>query len=124
MEHPHKYHPYVDQFKKPATLITRDFAAEEAERQKRRKHIDHRAKAFEELVNDNTHFGDSTPKMGHSIGSRVRCLRSQNEWTQRELALKMSVKVDLIRDIENGTARMDNRVIRKLETIFGESIRD
>ena len=120
-----RYNPYEDQFAKPQTFITKGASVVQAEEQRRRRGLgDRKARQFEEIANDTETFGNQMPTMGSSIGNKVRSLRSQNEWTQKELAMKMSVKVDVIRDIENGSARMDTKLIRKLETIFGESIRD
>ena len=117
-----RYNPYEDQFPQPETFVTKGGSNNVESKRKQRKCIDHRAKAFEEIVNDDSHFGDHTIKVGVTIGNKVRNLRCENEWTQKELAMKLNVKVDVIRDIENGSAKKDMKLLRHLESIFNESI--
>jgi putative transcription factor len=58
-----------------------------------------------------------------SFGNRLKNLRTQKEMSQRDLALRASVKVDVIRDYENGRATPNPQFIRRLETILGGSLR-
>jgi ribosome-binding protein aMBF1 (putative translation factor) len=59
-----------------------------------------------------------------SFGTRLKTLRAQKEMSQRDLALRASVKVDVIRDYENGQAIPNAQFIRRLESILGGSLRE
>ena len=117
-----RYNPYEDQFPQPETFVTKGAVNTSANGKKQRKCIDHRAKAFEEIVNDDSHFGDHTVKVGVTIGNCVRVLRAEREWTQKELAMKLNVKADVIRDIENGSGKKDMKLLRRLEAVFEDTI--
>lgn len=63
-------------------------------------------------------------RTGMDIANRIKTLRAQKEMTQKEVAQRMSVKVDIIRDYENGKAIPDSRIINRLEQILGGTIRE
>jgi putative transcription factor len=52
------------------------------------------------------------------FGNRLKNLRVSKEMNQRDLALKTSVKVDVIRDYENGRGTPNPQLIRRLESIL------
>jgi putative transcription factor len=58
------------------------------------------------------------------LAARLKALRSQKEMTQKDLALRASVKVDIIRDYENGRGIPDGRLISRLEQILGGRLRE
>jgi putative transcription factor len=58
-----------------------------------------------------------------AFGNRLKALRVHKEMSQRDLALRASVKVDIIRDYENGRAIPNPQFIRLLESILGGSLR-
>jgi ribosome-binding protein aMBF1 (putative translation factor) len=43
--------------------------------------------------------------------------------TQKDLAMRASVKIEVIRDFENGKGIPDGRLIHRLEQILGGSLR-
>jgi putative transcription factor len=59
-----------------------------------------------------------------NLASRLKALRSQKELSQKDLAQRASVKVDVIRDYENGKGVPDGRLISRLEQILGAPLRD
>jgi putative transcription factor len=59
-----------------------------------------------------------------SFGTQLKTLRAQKEMSQRDLALRASVKIDVIRDYENGRAIPNTQLIRTLESILGSSLRE
>ena len=59
-----------------------------------------------------------------TVANRIKTLRAQKEMTQKDLAQRANVKLDVIRDLENGKAQPDNRVLARLEQILGGQIRD
>ena len=63
-------------------------------------------------------------RSGMELANRIKTLRSQKEMTQKDLALRASVKVDVIRDYENGKAIPDSKLISRLEQILGGPLRD
>jgi putative transcription factor len=54
----------------------------------------------------------------------MKALRAQKEMSQKDLAQQASVKVDVIRDYENGRGVPDGRLISRLEQILGGPLRD
>ena len=63
-------------------------------------------------------------RTGMDLANRMKTLRSQKEMTQKEVAQRANVKVDVIRDYENGKAIPDARLISRLEQILGGQLRD
>jgi putative transcription factor len=61
---------------------------------------------------------------GVDFANRLKTLRSQKEMSQKDLAQRASVKVDIIRDYENGKGQPDGKLIKRLEQILGGSLRD
>jgi putative transcription factor len=57
------------------------------------------------------------------FGNRLKNMRTAKELSQRDLALRASVKVDVIRDYENGRGTPNPQLIRCLESILGGSLR-
>lgn len=56
-----------------------------------------------------------------SIGEFIFELRIKNRLTQKQLADKLNVSVDLVSKWEKGSRRPDNTSINALETLLGES---
>jgi putative transcription factor len=63
-------------------------------------------------------------RTGLDLASRLKALRSQKEMSQKDLAQRASVKVDVIRDYENGKGIPDGRLISRLEQILEGPLRD
>jgi putative transcription factor len=61
---------------------------------------------------------------GLDLATRLKTLRAQKEMTQKDLAMRASVKVDVIRDYENGRGVPDGRLISTLEQILGGPLRN
>lgn len=78
-------------------------------------------RAMNEIDNNTEDF--EVQRSGQDIANKMKALRTQKEMTQKDLALRASVKVDVIRDYENGTAIPDNRLIKKFEQILGGKLR-
>jgi len=73
------------------------------------------------IENDTEHF--DVERVDLSIGVRMRDLRAEKEWTQKDLAMRANVKVDVVRDYENGKAVPDNKILSKFEQVLGAPIR-
>ena len=63
-------------------------------------------------------------KTPSSLANRLKALRAQKEWTQKDLATRSSVRIDIIRDLENCKGTPDPKIIAKLEQCLGGSLRD
>jgi putative transcription factor len=83
---------------------------------------DGQARKQSEIENETECF--EVPTTGMSFAARLKAVRSQKEMTQKDLAQRASVKIDIIRDYENGKGQPDGKVIRRLEQILGTSLRD
>lgn len=75
-----------------------------------------------EIDNNTENF--EIQKSGMDLANRMKNLRNQKEMTQKDLALRASVKVDVIRDYENGKAIPDQKLIARFEQILGGPLRD
>ena len=113
----------IDQFAKPKTYVTGGGPPKGANGKPIRKHVDSAAKRFAEIENDTDHFGDSRPRVGIEMGNRMKTLRAQKEWTQKDLALRAGVKIDIVKDYENGTAVPNPKLIKKFEQVLEGSLR-
>jgi putative transcription factor len=83
--------------------------------------VDAQTRRLQNLENETECF-----KVEHtsvSLANRIKTLRAQKELTQRDLALRASVKIDVIRDYENARGVPDVQLIRRLEQILGGSLR-
>lgn len=117
-----------DQFTDKKRYITRGFKAaaiaNETKQNAKRgppKFESAAARTFK-IEEDTDHFGDIS-RVGIDIGNRMRYLRGQKEWSQKDLALKAGVKVDVVRDYENGKAVPNGRIISKFEQVLEGSLR-
>ena len=115
---------YNDPFAKPKTYVTGGGPPKGANGKPVRKHVDSKAKQFAEIENDTDHFGDSRPKVGMSVANKMKTLRAQKEWTQKDLAMRAGVKIDVVKDYENGTAVPNPKIMKKFEDALGGSIRN
>ena len=115
---------YNDQFAVPKTYVTGGGPPKGPNGKPVRKHVDSKAKQFAEIENDTDHFGDTRPKVGMAVGNRMKTLRSQKEWTQKDLALRCGVKIDVIKEYENGTAVPNPKLMKKFEQVLEGSIRE
>jgi putative transcription factor len=59
-----------------------------------------------------------------SFANRLKTLRAQKEMSQKDLAQRANVKIDIIRDYENGKGTPDGKLISRLEQILGGPLRD
>jgi putative transcription factor len=64
------------------------------------------------------------PTTDISFANRLKTLRCEKEMTQKDLAQRANVKVDIIRDYENGKGIPDGKLISRLEQILGGPLRD
>ncbi|KAH0788578.1 Multiprotein-bridging factor 1 [Histomonas meleagridis] len=80
-----------------------------------------KARAMNEIDNNTECFEVKT--VGFEFANKMKTLRTQKGWTQKDLALRASVKIDVVRDYENGTAIPDNRMIKRFEQVLGEKLR-
>jgi putative transcription factor len=58
-----------------------------------------------------------------TFANRLKNLRAEKNMTQKDLAMRASVKIEVIRDFENGKGIPDGRLIHRLEQILGGSLR-
>jgi|SRR3990172_707860 len=65
---------------------------------------------------------DAPKPVGLSIGKQIQQARLNKKMTQDELAQKINVKPNIIRDYENGKAIPDKKVIQKISQILGIKI--
>ncbi|OHS98793.1 Multiprotein-bridging factor 1 [Tritrichomonas foetus] len=63
-------------------------------------------------------------RSGMDLANRMKTLRSQKEMTQKDLAHRASVKIDIVRDYENGKAIPDPKIIARFEQVLGGPLRD
>ena len=113
---------YNDMFAKPKTYVTSG-VAKGPNGKPIKKRVDSAAKKFAELENDSEHFGDSRPKVTIEMANRMKTLRAAKEWTQKDLALRAGVKIDVVKSFENGTAEPNGKLIKKFETVLEGSLR-
>ena len=117
---------YGDQFYDPRTYVKRPPPeGSKAARQAAGKPVyrpDAAARRMNEIDNNTENFEVKTT--GMDFANRMKTLRSQKEMTQKELAQRANVKVDVVRDYENGKAIPDNRIIARFEQILGGPLRD
>jgi putative transcription factor len=83
---------------------------------------DGQARRMQAIDNETECF--EVERTGHDLATRLKTLRSQKELSQKDLAQRASVKVDVIRDYENGRGVPDGRLIARLEQILGGRLRD
>ena len=53
------------------------------------------------------------------MGKKIECLRLQKNWSQEELANKMSITIDIIKNIEKGTEKYNVIIVNKFKRCFG-----
>lgn len=56
---------------------------------------------------------------GSEYGKRVQQARCEKKLKQKELANKLNVKEDVIREIENGKGKVDGKICSKIFQILG-----
>lgn len=111
-----------DQFARPPTFVTRGGGSGPNGSQQRKK-VDSQAKKFAMIENDSEHFGDHRQKVGVDFANKMRTLRNNKEWTQKDLAIRCGVKVDVIKDYESGNAEPNPKLIKKFEQVLEGSLR-
>ena len=79
------------------------------------------ARRMNQIDNETENF--QIPQSGLDLANRIKTIRCQKEMTQKDLAVRANLKVDIIRDYENGKAIPDNKIIKRLETALGEPLR-
>jgi ribosome-binding protein aMBF1 (putative translation factor) len=59
-----------------------------------------------------------------SMAKKIAQLRSDAKLTQKDLAFKLNVHANVIKDYENGTIIPNATVINKIEKVLGARVRD
>lgn len=76
-------------------------------------------KQFKQLDSDEP----EAPKVvGLSVGKQIQTARTQKKMSQKDLAMKINVKPNVIQEYESGKAIPDSKVIRKISQILGIKI--
>lgn len=58
-------------------------------------------------------------KVNLSVGKAIQKARMEKKLTQKELAMKLMVKTNVITDYENGKAIPDNKLLSKMQRLLG-----
>lgn len=61
-------------------------------------------------------------ELRHGIGSRIKDMRKQRHWTQKDLATKLDVSVSILNKYEGGANTPPLQVLLKLSAIFETSL--
>lgn len=61
-------------------------------------------------------------ELRHGIGSRIKDMRKQRHWTQKDLATKLDVSVSILNKYEGGANTPPLQVLLKLSAVFGTSL--
>lgn len=114
----------IDQFYDPRTYAKKAALPNTGKKtlNKNNGRPDAQARKMNDIDNNTECF--AVERTGMDFANRMKTLRSQKEMTQKEVAQRANVKVDVIRDYENGKAIPDNRLISRLEQILGGQLRD
>lgn len=80
------------------------------------------ARRMQVIENETESFQIQTTDI--SLANRIKTLRAQKEWSQKDLATRASVKIDIIRDYESGKGMPDQKIIARLEQVLGGPLRD
>jgi putative transcription factor len=83
---------------------------------------DSSARKMMEIENETERFQVETTDI--SFANRLKTLRAQKEMSQKDLAQRASVKINIIQDYENGKGMPDGKLIARLEQILGGPLRD
>lgn len=59
------------------------------------------------------------PTISFTLSSEIRQARQQKNWTQKELAQRISERVDVVASYENGKAIPNQQIIGKLKRALG-----
>eukprot|EP01122_Echinamoeba_exundans_P003226 TRINITY_DN13354_c1_g1_i1.p1 TRINITY_DN13354_c1_g1~~TRINITY_DN13354_c1_g1_i1.p1 ORF type:complete len:145 (+),score=37.03 TRINITY_DN13354_c1_g1_i1:127-561(+) len=58
-------------------------------------------------------------RVGVAFGQRVQQARAAKNWTQKDLAVQISEKPNVVQEYENGSAIPDTKIILKMEKALG-----
>ncbi len=61
-------------------------------------------------------------ELRQGIGSRIKDMRKQRHWTQKDLATKLEVSVSILNKYEGGANAPPLQVLLKLSALFGTSL--
>lgn len=111
-----------DQFYDPRTYVKKAQPRGGGATGPKRPPPDSQARKMAQIENNTETF--DVPRVDVSIANRLKTLRSQKEMSQKDLAQRANVKIDVIRDYENGKAIPDNKLIKKFEQILGGTIKE
>lgn len=87
-----------------------------------RRPPDSAARKMAEIENNTETFDVS--HTGVDMANRIKSLRAAKEMSQKDLAQRANVKIDIVRDYENGRAIPNSKIISKFEQILGGPIRE
>ena len=76
------------------------------------------AKKLEEETEELSH-----KKLDHNVSIRIQQARQAKGWTQKELAVKINEKQDVISSYETGKVIPNNQILGKLERVLGVKLR-
>ena len=114
----------IDQFYDPRTYAKKSTVPNTTKKANNKQNGRPDAQTRKMNMIDNNTECFTIEKTGMDLANRMKTLRSQKEMTQKEVAQRANVKVDVIRDYENGKAIPDARLISRLEQILGGQLRD
>ena len=78
--------------------------------------------SVKKLENETDTFVHKTVSM--NMAKKIAKLRSEAKLTQKDLAFKLNIHTNIIRDYENGTIIPTSTVINKIEKALGARVRD
>jgi putative transcription factor len=86
------------------------------------KNVQHRppdARKIEEEEEE----GGSIPTVGLSLGQRIQQARAAKGWSQKDLAMRISEKAQVVQQYEQGKAIPNSAVLAKMEQALGVKLR-
>jgi len=92
------------------------------EQPKKQIHIDPNYKKMKELENDNGDLPIKTDKIPEADRKFIQSFRIQKKLTQDELNVKLSLKKDTIKEIENGKHPKNALLVNKIKKFLNEYI--
>ena len=106
-------------FAPPKTYVTKGASKPVAQSQKKVPST----KIIKEKMIENDHDTFHVATVDLQVGTRMRALRAEKEWTQKDLAMRVNIKQEIVRDYENGKAIPDPKLMARFEAVLGGSIR-
>lgn len=63
------------------------------------------------------------PKISLNLQQQIQQARASKGWSQKDLAQRLNVKVDIIRNYESGTAIPDNSLLQRMSRLLGVTLK-